>query len=56
LADRRTDATLGNAVKSVFTFDLNNRLTRIRHAKDSTGLFDSSHGYDPVGDRRYDVA
>jgi YD repeat-containing protein len=51
-AGRRTEATLGNDVTSVFTYDLNNRITRIQHADEwSNDLFDVSHGYDPVGNR-----
>ena len=52
LAGRRTNATLGNDVTSVFTYDLNNRITRIQHADEwSNDLFDVQHGYDPVGNR-----
>ena len=43
---------MGNGVAGVFTYDLNNRITRIQHADEwSTALFDVSHGYDPVGNR-----
>ena len=52
LANRRTDATLGNDVTSAFTHDLDSRLTRIQHADEwSNDLFDVQHGYDAVGNR-----
>ncbi|MGB9626219.1 MAG: hypothetical protein ACPMAQ_15305 [Phycisphaerae bacterium] len=38
---------------SVFDFDINDRLARIRHAKDAAGLFEVSYTYDAAGGRRY---
>jgi len=59
LANRRKDATLGNGLFTSFEYDLNDRLTKIKHARDASTLFDIDYGYDEVGNRlwtRYSAA
>jgi hypothetical protein len=53
--DRRESATLGNGLKSLFEYDLDNRLTRIQHGK-MVGealdpFYDVQQGYDAVGNK-----
>jgi hypothetical protein len=55
-AGRRSSATRANGVSSVFTYDLNDRLTRIQHARDvspAAFVFDVEFGYDAVGNRTW---
>ncbi len=49
--DRRVSAGLVNGINSVFEHDLNDRLTRITHAKDAASIFDIDYGYDENGNR-----
>ncbi|TWT45050.1 tRNA nuclease WapA precursor [Phycisphaerae bacterium RAS1] len=54
--DRRESAALANGAQSLFDYDLNNRLLRLRHARDfSPSLIDPMHDieyrYDAVGNR-----
>ncbi|MBP7937790.1 MAG: RHS repeat-associated core domain-containing protein [Phycisphaerae bacterium] len=52
LANLPTVVYPGNAM-SVFTWDVNNRLGRVRHYDNSTKVLDTSFGYDAAGNRTY---
>jgi YD repeat-containing protein len=53
LADQRETASLGNGIASTFGYDLDGRLTSLRHAKDAVDLFRVEYGWDAAGDRTY---
>jgi YD repeat-containing protein len=53
--NRRQYAHLSNGVESIFSYDLNNRLTQIQHASEVNQqlvpFYDIEQGYDAVGNR-----
>ena len=53
LANRRTGATMGNAVTSGFAYDVDDRLGSIGHMKDGSLLLSAVYGYDVVGNRAF---
>ena len=53
VADQRATASLGNGIASTFGYDLDGRLTNLRHAKQAVDLFRVEYGWDAAGDRTF---